>query len=250
MFASSLLDTAGIPDPDLIIRTSGEQRLSNFLLWQAAYAEFVFLPMPLARLRPRRVRVRARRILQRATVASAGAGCRRRRPAREVGVRERPMRAALQPSVARSGPRALSGVVMVGAGARRGLGRRLFVSVVLAVAARRRRLGMAAADRRRPRVGALRRSAALALLAAAPLGVRRARRVVAAVLCVGAVAAGAVAEPERRRTRAGRGRRSMPARSCSRRRCCAPARPRGSPRSSGCSPSSGAPTSWPISAAG
>jgi undecaprenyl diphosphate synthase len=40
--ASSLL-TAGLPDPDLIIRTSGEQRLSNFLLWQAAYAEFVFV---------------------------------------------------------------------------------------------------------------------------------------------------------------------------------------------------------------
>jgi undecaprenyl diphosphate synthase len=39
------LDTAGIPDPDLVIRTSGEQRLSNFLLWQAAYAEFVFLPI-------------------------------------------------------------------------------------------------------------------------------------------------------------------------------------------------------------
>jgi len=38
------LDTVGMPDPDLIIRTSGEQRLSNFLLWQAAYAEFVFLP--------------------------------------------------------------------------------------------------------------------------------------------------------------------------------------------------------------
>ena len=38
------LDTVGIPDPDLIIRTSGEQRLSNFLMWQAAYAEFVFLP--------------------------------------------------------------------------------------------------------------------------------------------------------------------------------------------------------------
>ena len=36
------LQTAGMPDPDLIIRTSGEQRLSNFLLWQAAYAEFVF----------------------------------------------------------------------------------------------------------------------------------------------------------------------------------------------------------------
>jgi undecaprenyl diphosphate synthase len=40
---SNVLDTAGIPDPDLIIRTSGEQRLSNFLLWQAAYAEFVFV---------------------------------------------------------------------------------------------------------------------------------------------------------------------------------------------------------------
>lgn len=39
------LDTAGIPDPDLLIRTSGEQRLSNFLLWQLAYAEFVFLPV-------------------------------------------------------------------------------------------------------------------------------------------------------------------------------------------------------------
>lgn len=37
-----LLQTAGMPDPDLIIRTSGEQRLSNFLLWQAAYAEFLF----------------------------------------------------------------------------------------------------------------------------------------------------------------------------------------------------------------
>ncbi len=37
------LDTAGIPDPELIIRTSGESRLSNFLLWQAAYSEFVFI---------------------------------------------------------------------------------------------------------------------------------------------------------------------------------------------------------------
>ena len=36
---------SGIPDPDLIIRTSGEQRISNFLLWQAAYAELVFLPV-------------------------------------------------------------------------------------------------------------------------------------------------------------------------------------------------------------
>ena len=35
------LDTAGLPDPDLIVRTSGEQRVSNFLLWQGAYAEFV-----------------------------------------------------------------------------------------------------------------------------------------------------------------------------------------------------------------
>ena len=39
------LDTAGLPDPDLIIRTSGELRLSNFLLWQSAYAEFVVLPL-------------------------------------------------------------------------------------------------------------------------------------------------------------------------------------------------------------
>ncbi len=39
------LDTPDIPDPDLIIRTSGEMRLSNFLLWQAAYAELVFLPI-------------------------------------------------------------------------------------------------------------------------------------------------------------------------------------------------------------
>ncbi|MGO4351248.1 isoprenyl transferase [Rhizobium sp. RAF36] len=38
------LDTAGIPDPDLIIRTSGEERLSNFLLWQAAYSELIFVP--------------------------------------------------------------------------------------------------------------------------------------------------------------------------------------------------------------
>jgi undecaprenyl diphosphate synthase len=39
---ASYLYTAGIPDPDLIIRTSGEMRLSNFLLWQSAYAEFYF----------------------------------------------------------------------------------------------------------------------------------------------------------------------------------------------------------------
>ena len=39
---SEHLDTAGIPDPDLLIRTSGEQRISNFLLWQLAYSEFYF----------------------------------------------------------------------------------------------------------------------------------------------------------------------------------------------------------------
>ena len=41
---ASFLSTAGIPDPDLIIRTSGEQRISNYLLWQAAYSEFYFTP--------------------------------------------------------------------------------------------------------------------------------------------------------------------------------------------------------------
>ena len=41
-FFSSQLDTAGLPQPDLIIRTSGERRLSNFLLWQSAYAELYF----------------------------------------------------------------------------------------------------------------------------------------------------------------------------------------------------------------
>ena len=39
---SERLDTAGIPDPDLLIRTSGEERLSNYLLWQCAYTEFYF----------------------------------------------------------------------------------------------------------------------------------------------------------------------------------------------------------------
>ncbi len=39
------LDTTGLPDPDLVIRTSGEMRISNFLLWQSAYAEFHFSPV-------------------------------------------------------------------------------------------------------------------------------------------------------------------------------------------------------------
>jgi undecaprenyl diphosphate synthase len=41
-FIEQFLDTAGLPDPDLLIRTSGEKRISNFLLWQAAYAELYF----------------------------------------------------------------------------------------------------------------------------------------------------------------------------------------------------------------
>ncbi|MBC8131213.1 MAG: undecaprenyl diphosphate synthase family protein, partial [Rhizobiaceae bacterium] len=41
---TSAMALAHVPDPDLIIRTGGEQRISNFLLWQAAYSEFVFQP--------------------------------------------------------------------------------------------------------------------------------------------------------------------------------------------------------------
>ena len=43
---SSYLDTRELPDPDLLIRTSGEQRLSNYLLWQLAYTEFYFTEVP------------------------------------------------------------------------------------------------------------------------------------------------------------------------------------------------------------
>lgn len=43
---SSTLDTGGLPEPDLLIRTCNEQRISNFLLWQLAYTEFYFTPVP------------------------------------------------------------------------------------------------------------------------------------------------------------------------------------------------------------
>ena len=43
---SDMLYTSGIPEPDILIRTSGEQRLSNYLLWQLAYSEFFFTPTP------------------------------------------------------------------------------------------------------------------------------------------------------------------------------------------------------------
>lgn len=43
---ASYLDTCDIPDPDLLIRTSGEKRISNYLLWQIAYSELYFCPVP------------------------------------------------------------------------------------------------------------------------------------------------------------------------------------------------------------
>lgn len=67
---TAFIDTAGIPDPDLVIRTSGEQRLSNFLLWQAAYAELVFSPVSGLILTARRFMMRWPSTLSR-TAASA-----------------------------------------------------------------------------------------------------------------------------------------------------------------------------------
>ena len=49
---SRYLYTRDIPDPDLIIRTGGEYRLSNFLLWQSAYSEFYTTPVPWPELGP------------------------------------------------------------------------------------------------------------------------------------------------------------------------------------------------------
>ena len=45
-YISAHLDTAGIPDPDLLVRTCGEQRISNYLLWQCAYTEFYYTDVP------------------------------------------------------------------------------------------------------------------------------------------------------------------------------------------------------------
>lgn len=53
---SQCLDTGGLPDPDLMIRTSGEQRLSNFLLWQFAYSELYFTDVPWPDFTPEELR--------------------------------------------------------------------------------------------------------------------------------------------------------------------------------------------------
>lgn len=50
------LDTAGVPDPDLVIRTSGEKRLSNFLIWQSAYSELVFTDVYWPEFTPERLK--------------------------------------------------------------------------------------------------------------------------------------------------------------------------------------------------
>ena len=53
---ASYLYTAGQPDPDLLIRTSGEMRVSNFLLWQAAYAEYLFYDLCWPDFEPKHLR--------------------------------------------------------------------------------------------------------------------------------------------------------------------------------------------------
>ena len=68
------LDEPGLPDVDLFIRTSGEQRTSNFLLWQSAYAELDVRRHAVARLRPAAPVGRLRRRTPSATGASAAAG--------------------------------------------------------------------------------------------------------------------------------------------------------------------------------
>ena len=78
------LDTAGIPDPDLVIRTSGELRLSNFLLWQAAYSELVFLPCYWPDFTPRASRRGARANMPPASGASAASPRRERRSCQRV----------------------------------------------------------------------------------------------------------------------------------------------------------------------
>ena len=62
---AGFLDTAGIPDPDLIIRTSGEKRLSNFLIWQGAYSELVFSDALWPDFSPDRLREAVEEYLQR-----------------------------------------------------------------------------------------------------------------------------------------------------------------------------------------
>ncbi len=54
-FVSSMLDTAGMPDPELIVRTSGEQRLSGFMLWQSEYSEFYFPEWHFPEFTPKRL---------------------------------------------------------------------------------------------------------------------------------------------------------------------------------------------------
>jgi undecaprenyl diphosphate synthase len=60
--AGRALYTAGLPDPDMVIRTGGDERLSNFLIWQAAYAEFYFSPILWPDFGPERIRRGAHRV--------------------------------------------------------------------------------------------------------------------------------------------------------------------------------------------